>query len=235
MNEQREQRRGEFDVGNHDSRSGRQRGNDRADQLGDRRANGYPPHIRADEARERRTRILGALPPMLPACAPAVPVRQRGLQRVPRRARWQAVARGVAVDPDRLPQRSRFVDVHRLVRPFMQAELHVLGDRHVWVERIVLETATSAPASAIAPAIALPMPPPPPVTKAFLPFRRNVFSTPIGSAATLATIDDDRSSAGLYGSRRRRHDASELASHLSIAASVTASMPASLATSSSLS
>ncbi len=80
---EREQRRGELDVWDNDSRALRQGSDDRADQLGDRRTHRDLRQLHTDQPREHRTGTLGALTPFLPARATTMPVGERGLKRLP--------------------------------------------------------------------------------------------------------------------------------------------------------
>ena len=68
------------------------------------------PHMRANDARASSVES--------PQCSqlvrPRAPVGQRRLERVPGRARRQAVARGVEIDPRRLPEPARLLDGHAI-------------------------------------------------------------------------------------------------------------------------
>ena len=80
-----------------DAAAGRQRGGDEADEAGHGRADRDAGRVGVDEPRERGARAVGRLAPALPARAPAAPLLEHLLQRVPAGLRRQAVARGVQV------------------------------------------------------------------------------------------------------------------------------------------
>ena len=97
LDEEREEGRGELDLRDHDAAAGRQRRGDEADEAGHGRADRDAARIRVDELRELGAGAFGRLAPALPARAPATPLVEHLLQRVPAGLRRQAVARGVQV------------------------------------------------------------------------------------------------------------------------------------------
>ncbi len=105
LHQEREEERGELDVGRQYPRSVR---NGRGDLTHERR-DVRPDRDRLDgnihETREGRTRRFRRFAPVLPARPPPAPVVERNLQRIPRRRRRQAVRRGVQVDAGGRPER----------------------------------------------------------------------------------------------------------------------------------
>ena len=105
LHQEREEERGELDVGRQDPRSVRNGRGDLTHERRDVRPDRHRLDRNADETREGRTRRFRRFAPVLPARAPTAPVVERTLQRIPRRPRRQAVRRGVQVDTRGRPER----------------------------------------------------------------------------------------------------------------------------------
>ncbi len=110
LHEEREEERGELDVGHEHPRAVRNRGRDEADERRDVRADGDRLDGNADEPGERRARLFAGDAPVLPARPASLPVVERRLERVPGRRRREAVRRGVQVRARRRPERLGVVE-----------------------------------------------------------------------------------------------------------------------------
>ncbi len=120
LDEEREQRRGELDLGGEDPRAVRERGRHEPDEPGDGRADRDRGRFDVNQAREGRPRRVGRLAPVLPARSPRAPVVERRLERVPGGPGRQTEARGVEVGARGLPESLRCGDRerHAAILPF---------------------------------------------------------------------------------------------------------------------